>query len=781
MSRFDPTERVDPLAASDEVVPAKRPLVERFPALAKLGIGKTRRIPYIAQLEWSDCGAACLAMSLAYHGKELPLSTVRNAVGVGRDGVTARSIADAAGRFGMVARGVKVDVNQLEMLPRGSILHWEFNHFVVLDRVEKDAVLIVDPAMGPRRIPLVEVGAKLTGVALELRTGAGFVGSKLKGSRTRSYLREVFSERPLVARVVVVSLVIRVLALAMPLLTGLVIDWVLPRTDYTMLLVITFTIAGLVALDAVCTLIRANLLLHLRTVLDARMTLEFLDHMVSLPVGFFQRRSAGDLMLRVGSNSTVRELVTSQSLSAIIDGVFVLTYAAVILSVDATLGIVALVLAALQALIFVAARPKNQRLLAEDLDRQAKAQSYLVQVLGGMETLKTGGAERNAVERWSSLYTDCLNVSIERGKLGAIMQSIRGAVTQLAPMLILAVGARGVMSGSMTPGTMLAMVSLAISLFNPLSALTESLLSLQLVRSYTERIDDVLRANPEQDAKKVKTPPELSGSIQLRNVSFKYAPERPLVVDGINLDIPAGAKVAIVGPSGSGKSTLLGLLSGTIMPTQGQIQYDGKNLAEMELAGVRRQLGVVPQHPYVFGSSIRENVALTAPDAPLDRIAQAARIAAFHDDVTQMPLGYDTVISDGGASLSGGQRQRIAIARAVLRHPRVLLFDEATSALDSATEAQVISNLRRLGCTQVTVAHRLSTVQHADLIVVMDKGRVIEAGNHADLIAHGGAYAALVRASTPNAAPQGQPQAPRAPARAQAAPHQPQPQSRGAA
>jgi ATP-binding cassette, subfamily B, bacterial len=729
----------------------KKSLVDRFPALGRLGAGKNRRIPYIAQLEWSDCGAACLAMTLALHGKEVALSTVRSAINVGRDGVTARNLADGAGRFGLVARGVKVDVDQLAMLPRGSILHWEFNHFVVLDKVDKGGVHIVDPAMGPRYIPLAEIGGKLTGVALELRRGAGFAKERLKGSRTRSYLREVFSERPLLAKVIVISLVIRVLALGLPLLTGLVLDWVLPRTDHTMLLVITLSIAGLVLLDAICNLIRAHLLLHLRTVLDARMTLEFLDHMVALPVGFFQRRSAGDLMLRVGSNATVRELVTSQSLSAIIDGCFVLIYAAVILSVDVSLGVVALVLAALQAAIFVLARARNQRLLAEDLDRQAKAQSYLVQVLGGMETLKTAGAERNAVERWSSLYTDVLNVSIQRGRLGAITGAIRGGVTQLAPMLILAVGARGVMAGDMTPGTMLAMTSLAISLFHPLSALTESLLSLQLVKGYTERIDDVLRATPEQDGAKVKSPPELSGAISLRDVSFRYTNDRPLVVEKVSLEIPAGAKVAIVGPSGSGKSTLLGLLAGIISPTSGQVQYDRRNLAEMDFAAVRRQLGVVPQHPFVFGSSIRENIALTAPDAPLDRVANAARVAAFHDDVAAMPMGYDTPISDGGASLSGGQRQRIAIARAVLRQPRVLLFDEATSALDTATEHRVIGNLRRLGCTQVTVAHRLSTVQHADVIVVMDKGKIVESGSHAQLVAKGGHYAKLVQPAQPQA------------------------------
>jgi len=277
--------------------------------------------------------------------------------------------------------------------------------------------------------------------------------------------------------------------------------------------------------------------------------------------------------------------------------------------------------------------------------------------------------------------------------------------------------------------------------------LIESLLQMQLLTGYASRVEDVLKTPAEQDRDKTAAPPQLRGDIQLKGITFRYSADRPAVLMSVDLQIPAGAKVALVGPSGSGKSTLLKLLTGTLVPTAGTVAFDGRNLHDMDLEAVRRQLGVVPQHPFVFGSSVRENIALTAPDAPLPRVERAARMAMLHDDIAAMPLSYDTPISDGGASLSGGQRQRIAIARALLREPRVLLFDEATSALDTATEAAIVANVRHLGCTQVTVAHRLSTIQGYDLIVVMDQGRIVEQGNHDTLVAKGGLYARLVAAT----------------------------------
>lgn len=327
--------------------PIKRSLLDRFPALARITdkVG-AREIPYISQLEYSDCGAACLTMVLHFHGKEVPLSAVRSSINVTRDGVTARAIVDGAGRFGLFARGIKVDVPQVEMLPRGTILHWEFNHFVVFDRVLRGGkLLIVDPAVGTRELSVEEFRQKFTGVAIEVKPTTAFAKEKSKDGNARPYLRELFNESSLLTKIIVVSLVLRLLAMILPLITGRVIDQVVPRSDYSLLWVLIGAIGGMVLFEALGGMIRSHLMIHLRTLLDAKLTLGFLDHMVALPIGFFQKRSSGDLMMRVGSNATMREVVTSQTLSAIIDGVFVLLYAVVIMWVNMAMGLVAMGLA----------------------------------------------------------------------------------------------------------------------------------------------------------------------------------------------------------------------------------------------------------------------------------------------------------------------------------------------------------------------------------------------------------------------------------------------------
>jgi ATP-binding cassette, subfamily B, bacterial len=721
-----------------------QPILDRFPRFARLHEQVVRTIPFVQQLEWTDGCAAALAMVLGYHGKHVALDRVRSALAGSRATATARAILDAAGQFGLTGRGVKVTLDQLADLPRATILHWELAHHVVLDRVIGDKVRIVDPATGARDVPWDEVARCFTGVALELRPRTDFVREKRTGKQAaRSYLRELFAERALFTRVVVVSLIMRLFALVLPLVMGLVIDWVVPRSDLSMLWVVLGSVLGIVGVQAVCTVMRAQLLLALRTRLDGKITLGFLDHMMALPAGFFQRRSAGDLMMRVGTNATIRELITSQSLAAVIDGLFVAVYAIVILAVSPRLGVLAVGFAAIEIAIWFAVRPKCLRSLALDIERQARAQGCLVQLLAGMETLKCAGAEDIAVERYANLYADCLEISVRRGRLGAKLDAFYSSLSTLAPMVLLAAGAHAVITGALSLGTMLAMSSLATLLFGPLTGLAQNMMQLAGLRTYTERLDDVRRARPEQDPDVVLDAPVLTGGVSLHNVSLRYG-DGPLVVNDVTLDIAPGTSVALVGASGSGKTSLLNLIAGIVTPTQGTVKFDGRSLAELDLRAVRQQIGIVPQHPYMFGGTLRDNIALTAPHASAERIQHAAAVAALDGDIAQLPLGLDTLVSDGGASLSGGQRQRIALARAALREPSVLLLDEATSTLDAATEARVTANLAWLRATRVIVAHRLSTVARADRIVVMDKGRIVEIGTHASLLAQGGTYYHLV-------------------------------------
>ena len=315
-----------------------------------------------------------------------------------------------------------------------------------------------------------------------------------------------------------------------------------------------------------------------------------------------------------------------------------------------------------------------------------------------------------------------------------------------SPLIIMGYGASLVMDGRLSLGTMLAMNALAVGFLVPLSALVSTALRLQLLGSYLERINEVLDTPPEQDRTAVTRAGKLRGGITLEQVSFRYGPVSPDVVKDVSVDIKPGQHVAIVGRSGSGKSTLAKLILGLYRPTKGRILYDGVDLAQLESRSVRRQLGIVPQHPYLFGTTIRANITLADPALPLEQVIQAARIARIDDDVVAMPLGYGTVLVDGGASLAGGQRQRVALARALVQQPAVLLLDEATSSLDAITESQIHRNLASLPCTRIVIAHRLSTIVHADLILVMDEGSLVECGRHEQLMALDAKYCELVAA-----------------------------------
>ena len=728
-----------------------------FPSLKRLAHARRRgRVPFVQQTEGADCGAACLTMVLRFLGRELSLDEVREAIGSGRDGADAATIVHGSEWFGLRGRGLSLDVEMLKFLPRGSILHWEFSHFVVLERVTKHGAEIVDPARGTRKIPWKQLRESFTGVALVFEVTETFEKRKAGAGRLTWYLQQLFGQRRLLARIAVTSLLLRAFALAMPLLTAMVVDRVVPRGDAELLLVVAGGVAGVLVFQAITALIRTHLFLQLRTNLDTRLTLGFVDYLARLPFDFFQRRSAGDLMMRVNNNATIRELLTSNTLSALLDGVLVIIYLALIIVLAPVMAGIVAALAVVQITVFLLSRGRYRELQARALDAQARSQSYLVELFAGMATLKACAAEGRAVERWSNLYIDELNVSLERGRVSAVIDGIVGLLSSASPVIILVVGALMVISGQLTLGGMLAVNAIAMGVLSPLQTLVSSALQLQLVGGYMDRIDDVLKQQPEQLGENAVRAPKLTGRITLQNVSFRYNERAPLVVRDVSVDFKAGMSVAIVGRSGCGKSTLASLIAGLYRPVEGRILYDGHDLARLELKSLRRQLGTVFQAPYLFAGSVRSNIALTDPSLSLDRVVAAARLAHIHDDIDHMPMGYETLLADGGASLSGGQRQRVAIARALVHRPAVLVFDEATSALDGETEARVIENLGRLSCTRIILAHRLSTIVNADLILVMSQGEVVESGTHAELLARNGHYRRLFAAQLHAAeAPQG--------------------------
>jgi ATP-binding cassette, subfamily B, bacterial len=702
-----------------------------------------RSVPYIPQLEMADCAAACVGMTLAYHGRHVPLAELREATGTSRDGADATGILAAADRYGLTAKAVGADLGDLDCLPRGSVLHWDFNHFIVLEKVTRKGVAVVDPALGRRTIPTAAFGTSYTGVAIILEPRTGFTKSRPANNKYR-YLRPILAQGALARRAVILSVLVQVLALAVPLFTAVVVGRIVPDGDRHLLVILAITMAIIVAYYFLASLVRAHALLHLRTHLDREITTGFVRHLTDLPYAFFLSRSAGDLMMRLQSNTTVREILTAGSLSAILDGGMATFYLVLLLAISPLLGGVVFGLGAAQVTVTIVARRKNQRLMRESLEAEARSESYAYQLLSGIEDLKAAGGEERAVDQWSALFARQIEVALSRGRLSALVESATAALQVASPLALLAVGALLVLKNQLTLGTMLGLAVLGAGFLEPLALLVTTGLELQLLGSYVARINDVLDTPAEQQGREIRPAGRLSGHIQAERVSFRYSPLAAPTVDGISLDIRPGQLVAIVGRSGSGKSTLARLLLGLYEPEAGSVRYDGTDLREFEVRSVRRQLGVVTQGSYVFGASVRDNIALSAPGLAQDEVVRAARLACLDQDIDAMAMGYATVLVEGGASLSGGQRQRLVLARALAHRPSILLLDEATSALDAVTEAAVYRNLASLGCTCIVIAHRLSTVSRADTIVVMDSGRVVEQGTHDELLAHGSYYPELL-------------------------------------
>jgi ABC-type bacteriocin/lantibiotic exporter with double-glycine peptidase domain len=716
-------------------------------ALRKLGPAPHGKVPVILQLTPTDCGAACLAMALAYHGKRLPIEEVRNAVASGRGGVSGRRILEAARALGLRARGAKLEPDKLAYLPPGTILHWEMNHFVVLEMVQRDGIRVIDPAVGPRRIAVADVARMFTGVALLLDPSPEFVAEDRRPKTRRGrYRRWIFGVRGYWPRVLVASLLLQLIALAMPGVMGVTVDKIVPRQDYHLLGLVAAGLLMVASFHFIAGFLRSHLLLHLRTYIDLNMTLEFLEHLLDLPYAFFQQRSAGDILMRLGSGAQIRELLTSGAMAAMLDGVMVILYFGLLVAIAPSIAAIALGIALAQILVYWRAGRMHAELMAEQLATQAKLSGFQVEMLAGMESVKSMGAEQRMGTRWTDLYVDVLNTSLAKSRLMTNFGALVGSLGFAGPVAIVLVGAKLVLDGDLSLGSMLALSALASGFLGPVGTLVSTAMQLQLLSGYMTRIEDVLDTKTERKRAAQGRGKPLEGRIELARVAFRYEAQGPLVLDDISLRIEPGEFVAIVGASGSGKSTLARLLAALYRPLSGQLSFDSIDAAHWDPPELRRQLGMVTQDTRLFAASVRDNIAMLDPEVPLERVETVARIAQIHDDIMTLPMGYDSVLSDGGASLSGGQRQRLALARALLHEPAVVVLDEATSALDTLTEKRIQEQLGRLRCTRVVIAHRLSTVVDADRIVVLERGRLVGIGRHLELLASCETYRLLVEA-----------------------------------
>ncbi len=716
--------------------------------------GGRRQTPVILQMEATECGAACLGMILAYHGRWMSLEKLRVLCGVSRDGSKAVRLIRAARECGLIAGGFHSEPHQLFELPFPLIVHWNFDHFIVVEGIRKSSVYVVDPATGPRRMPLEEFGEGFTGVCLAFAPGPGWRRAGGPPGALRGLLTRLGRNRSALFFALTATVALIVPGLAAATLIRVFIDSVLIPGNgaWAMPVVLGLTVAGLVQAGLIW--IQQTSLAHIETKLSVVMNTRFLEHLLALPMTFFEQRFIGDITARLGSNDRVARLLSGELVGGAMALLTMVLYAAAMLSYDVGLTVIAIVLALanLAALRSVSRTRQNatRRLLKE----RGKVDGVALNGLGMIETIKAGGEEGQFFSRWSGLYANALAAQQDLTRVTALLGLVPPFLLSLGTVAILGLGGLRVVDGALSLGGLVAFLTLTTSFLAPVNRLVGLGASVQTVRGDLARLDDVLRYEPDQRAALAllgpppDPPPTPRGRVVFDRVTFGYNPREPPLIENLSFSIVPGQRVALVGGSGSGKSTVARLLAGLIRPWSGSISVDGRAVADIPPSHFAVMASHVDQTVVLFQGTVRENVTLWNPTIDERQVTRALRDAAVYDEVMCRPGKYDAAVDENGRNFSGGQRQRLALARALAPDPAVLVLDEATAALDTVTEAAIDDNLRRRGSTCVIVAHRLSTIRDADEIIVLEDGRVAQRGTHDALMADSdGPYRSLVASS----------------------------------
>jgi len=706
--------------------------------------GFWQRYPFIEQQSSSDCGVACLAMISQYWGKYLSINSLRNISDVGRSGVSLKNLTLTSERLGYQARPVRASLNRLETEKNPWIAHWQGDHYIVVYKVRRHHVVIADPGEGRKTLSRQAFLTGWTGYALLLEPTDQFHELKEQKRSLGRFAGVIWPHRFLGLQIILLSLLIQVFGIVTPLLTQIILDRVVVNKSLTSLNVFALGLLLFGVWSLGLSSIRQYLLSYLSNRLDLTLIGGFINHALQLPLKFFESRRVGDIITRVQENQKIQRFLVGQILLSALNVVTGFVYLGLMLYYNWKLTILILGIVPLIIILTLAATPMLRHISRQVFNAAADQNSTLVEILTGINTVKAVAAEPELRWRWEEKLTQQMNVQFKAQKLGINLEFVSGLINSIGSTALLWFGATLVIQDQLTIGQFVAFNMMQGYVISPILALVGLWDELQEVLISVERLNDVFEQEPEETPQKpLIVLPRIQGEIHFDNVTFRYQEDAETnILQNLSFKFPPGQTIAIVGRSGSGKSTLVKLMQGLYHPTTGHIYVDGHEICHVSPPSLRTQMGVVPQDCYLFSGTLLENITLYRDEYTLDQVIEAAKLAEVHGFIQGLPLGYYTKVGERGSSLSGGQRQRVAIARALLGSPRILILDEATSSLDTESESRFQRNLEQMqrDRTTIIIAHRLSTVRSADCILVIDKGILVEQGNHEHLMATQGLY-----------------------------------------
>lgn len=696
--------------------------------LTELNFARRRRLPIIQAAEAAECGLACMAMIARWHGHDVDLNGLRQRFSLSMAGATLRSLMTMSDQLGLSPRALRVELSALEKVRTPAILHWDLNHFVVLKSVARGKAVIHDPAMGSRTYSLDELSRHFTGVVLELSPSASFQKVTQKAPiRLTSLWSRMTGFWPAFFQILALSLALQVAAFAMPFQMQLVVDEAILRGDRDLLTVLALGFGALIIVQALIEALRGWALQVFGHMLSFQMVGNLVRHLMRLPSPWFEKRHVGDILSRIGSASSIQDVLTHGVIAAIIDGLMAFVAIIILWLYSPTLTAVVVLAVIISLGLTMAVFPALRARTEEQIIESAREQSHIMETVRAATTIKIMGREAERESSWRNLYANVLNASVSVGKFQISLGLFQSIVSGLQTVIVIYLGARTILAGDgFSVGMLIAFLSFRQTFTDRVMGLINQAIQFRFLGLHLERLADIVATDPET-TDEIAPQLEVRGAMRLQDVDFQYGPADRPILSQLNLTIEPGEFIAITGASGGGKTTLLKLMLGLQAPTGGRIELDGQPATPALWRSWREKVGLVAQDDRLLSGTIADNIAFFDPDLDMARVQHAAMAAQVHEDIARLPMQYLSLVGDMGSTLSGGQRQRVLLARALYRQPRILVLDEGTANLDVQTEEVIAELIAALPITRIVVAHRPALLARAGRVMVMTDGGLEEA------------------------------------------------------